>query len=180
MSRLAKKPTVIPAGVTVSVSNNVVRVQGPKGTLEKQLPPGVNVTVTGAEAVFTTTNSTKAGGALWGLAAALVRNMIQGVTVGFVTRLEISGIGFRAEVAGQNLNLAVGFTHPVVFPIPAGITIIVEKSLITIAGIDKELVGQSAATIRAAKPPEPYKGKGIKYSDEVVRRKAGKAVKAAA
>lgn len=180
MSRIAKKPLILPTGVTMTVTGSLVEVKGPKGTLVRTVPASVAVAVNGQAVTFSTSNNSKAGRALWGLVAALVRNMVKGVVEGFSTRLEISGIGFRADLAGNNLNVAAGFTNPVVFSIPPGITIVVEKNIITVSGIDKELVGASAARIRAIKPPEPYKGKGIKYSDEVVRRKAGKALKAAA
>lgn len=178
MSRLAKRPLPLPAGVTATVDSGSVRVKGPKGELAVALLPGVSVAVEGSalqvsmrEGVSTTQFAT------WGLVWALLRNVITGVSQGYAKQLEINGVGYRAAVEGKDLVLRVGFSHPVTFTPPAGVAIAVEKNLITVSGIDKQLVGQAAANIREIKPPEPYKGKGIKYVDETIRRKAGKVTK---
>lgn len=180
MSRIGKQPITIPAGVTVSINDRRVEVKGPKGNLSLELHP--RVTLTNAEnqlTVSVTDPDLQTDRALWGLTRMLVANMITGVTTGYEKKLEINGVGFKAQVSGKNLVLNLGFSHPIEFPIPEGITMTVEKNVVTISGIDKQLVGETAAVIRRLKKPEPYKGKGIKYIDEVIRRKAGKVVKAA-
>lgn len=180
MPRIGKKPISIPSGVDVSVSGQRVSVKGPKGSLSLDLHPWVTAAVAdGSINVTVSRTDEKQGRSLWGLSRVLVNNMVVGVTNGYSKRLEITGVGFRAAVAGKSLNLNVGFSHPVEFKIPDGIEIKVEKNAITVSGIDKQLVGQVAAQIRDIKKPEPYKGKGIKYADEVIRRKAGKVVKTA-
>jgi large subunit ribosomal protein L6 len=180
MSRIGKLPIRIPDGVTVTVTADQVAVHGPKGDLKIALPGGINVAVEPGQAMVTAEHpDVQEDRALWGLIRVLISNMVTGVTQGFSKKLEINGVGYRAAVSGQTLVLNVGFSHPVEFPIPAGITMTVEKNALTVAGIDKQLVGETAAKIRSVRKPEPYKGKGIKYSTEVVRRKAGKVVKAA-
>src|SRR3989344_1512488 len=179
MSRIGKKPIIIPAGVTVKVAGQQVDVSGPKGSLVGHVHTQVAIKQEGQTLLLTVpepdNNSQRS---LWGLSRTLVNNMVVGVTEGYKKQLEINGIGFKAAVQGKDLLLNVGFSHPVVYKAPDGINIAVEKNVISISGIDKQLVGQSAAEIRAIKKPEPYKGKGIKYSDEVIRRKPGKVVKA--
>ena len=181
MSRIGKKPIVIPAGVTVTVVDSLVRVTGPKGTLDERLHPRVTVTVTDGVAEVTVKNpDLKDDRALWGLFGSLIRSMIIGVTVGFEKKLEVQGVGYKVALQGADLRLDVGFSHPVLFPIPNGITITIDKNIITVQGISKQVVGETAACIRKVRKPEPYKGKGIRYVGEVVRRKAGKTVKTAA
>jgi large subunit ribosomal protein L6 len=176
MSRIGKKIIALPAGVKVNAKPGSVHVEGPKGKLDGILPAGVEVKITGQELQVVLTSQERNAGAMHGLARSLLANMIEGVTNTFSRQLEINGVGYRAEVKGQSLNLTLGFSHPVVFALPKGITAEVEKQTkILIKGVDKQLVGQVAAEIRAIKPPEPYQGKGIKYSDEVIRRKEGKA-----
>lgn len=180
MSRLGKKPIIMPAGVTGSLQDGKLTITGPKGTLTVTVHPRVKVNIEGASLAITVVNPENLQDkALWGLFASLIKNMVTGVTQGFEKKLEMNGIGFKAEVRGQNLVLDVGFSHSVNFPIPTGIEIVMEKNIIKIRGIDKQLVGSVAAKIRSIKPPEPYLGKGIKYADEIIRRKAGKAATAA-
>lgn len=180
MSRIGKKIISIPSGVTVDVAGSIVRVKGPKGTLEHKCVSGIRAVVEGQELRIELANENlKGGAALWGLTRALVNNMVKGVTEGFSKKLEINGVGFKAVLQGTKLVLNVGFSHPVEYQLPEGIEATIEKNLITVRGIDRQLVGQAAAEIRAIKKPEPYKGKGIKYSDEVVRRKVGKVIKSA-
>lgn len=180
MSRIGKLPITLPTGVTVVIDGRQVTVTGPKGTLQLMLHDRVILQQNdGAMTVAVTDPDLQSDRALWGLTRMLVANMVVGVTNGYQKQLEINGVGFKAQVSGKNLVLNLGFSHPVEFPIPDGITIAVEKNVVTIGGIDKQQVGEIAATIRRLKRPEPYKGKGIKYVDEVIRRKAGKVVKAA-
>lgn len=179
MSRVGKKPVIIPSGVTVEVTGNLIKVRGPKGELSLPIHPKVNVeqkdnTLT----VSVKREDNKQERALWGLFRALIANTIQGVVEGYTKVLEINGVGYKAQVAGRKITLNLGYSHPIEMEAPAGIDLKVEKNIITISGIDKQAVGQFAAVIREQRPPEPYKGKGIKYSDEVIRRKAGKVVKA--
>ncbi|OGY88844.1 MAG: 50S ribosomal protein L6 [Candidatus Komeilibacteria bacterium RIFCSPLOWO2_01_FULL_45_10] len=181
MSRIGKKPIIIPPGVEVKINGNLASVKGPKGELEQEIHPLVKVAISGQEiqvSVFKTEE--KEQRALWGLFRSLLNNMVLGVTQGFSKQLEINGIGFKAQVSGSKLILNVGYSHSVEYQIPKDIQITVEKNLITVAGAAKQEVGQVAAEIRAIKKPEPYQGKGIKYLDEVIRRKAGKVVKGAA
>lgn len=162
-----------------------VSVKGPKGTLTRELHPHVQAVVSAApdgrivEITVTNPDDPK-DRALWGLTRALVANMVTGVVAGYSKKLEINGVGFRANVAGQVLNLELGFSHPIAYPLPAGVIAAVEKNIITLSGIDNELLGETAARVRRLRPVEPYKGKGIKYIDEYVRRKAGKAAKTGA
>jgi large subunit ribosomal protein L6 len=178
MSRIGRKSIEIPDKVKLAVSDSgSVNVEGPKGKLEWVLPNSIKVRVSGKEAVLDRTSDARATKALHGLSRSLINNMVIGVSKGFQKNLEIQGVGFRAQVQGKNLNLSIGFSHPVVFAIPDGIKITVqENTKLLVEGIDKKLVGQVAADIRAFYPPEPYKGKGIRYSDEQVRRKEGKTV----
>ncbi|MDP2676228.1 MAG: 50S ribosomal protein L6 [bacterium] len=175
MSRIGKQPVAIPAGVTISYDNGVVRVKGPKGELTRSIYDRlVEVTIQDAVVTVTLRKETLESKALWGTYVAHIKNMITGVTEGFSKKLEIEGIGYRANMQGQDLVLSLGFSHPVEVKPQDGITLQVEKNVITISGIDKEKVGETAARIRSYRKPEPYKGKGIRYQGEVVRRKAGK------
>lgn len=179
MSRIGKLPIPIPEGVTLQVKGQTVEVKGPKGTLTQDVLPEAQVRIDGQQALVTVKDANiKRERALWGLYRTLIANMVEGVTKGYEKKLEINGIGFKAAVQGTSVVLNLGFSHPVNFPLPAGITGKVEKNILTLGGIDKQLVGETAAKIRELKPPEPYKGKGIKYVEEVIRRKAGKVVKA--
>ncbi|KKR48469.1 MAG: 50S ribosomal protein L6 [Candidatus Magasanikbacteria bacterium GW2011_GWC2_40_17] len=176
MSRIGKKTIVIPTGVEADVTSGNIKIKGPKGTLEQSLHTRVSIVKEGNELKISVKDENlKSDRALWGLFGSLVRNMILGVTTGFEKKLEMNGIGFKAEVKGKNLVLDVGFSHQVNFAVPQGIEVTVEKNIITIKGFDKQLVGSIAAQIREIKKPEPYLGKGIKYVDEIIRRKAGKA-----
>ncbi len=175
MSRIGRMPIAIPAGVTVEVAeNNKVTVKGPKGTLERVLPSEMEIKVEGAEVVVSRPNDLKKMKSLHGLTRTLIHNMVVGVTEGFEKKLEVNGVGYRASKSGKKLTLNLGYSHPVEMEDPEGIESVVDGNNITIKGIDKEKVGQYAAEIRDKRRPEPYKGKGIKYSDEVIRRKAGK------
>jgi large subunit ribosomal protein L6 len=176
MSRVGKQPVILPSGVEVAIDEAKIEVKGPKGALSRELHPLVRVSQEdGKLTVSPAEDSLKARG-LWGLFRSLINNMVLGVSQGYTRVLEINGVGYRAEIAGDTLKLTLGFSHPVEFKLPEGITASVEKNtVITLSGIDKELLGQTAATIRAFRPPEPYKGKGIKYAEETIRRKVGKA-----
>ncbi|MAZ29938.1 50S ribosomal protein L6 [bacterium] len=174
MSRLGKQTTEIPSGVDVSVADNTLTVKGPKATLTRPVHKDVTVEVT-ADGVSVTPNSeTKLARSLWGTFAAHVKNMVQGVTDGFEKKLEIEGVGYRAEMKGRTLSLNVGFSHPVELEVPEGLEATVEKNVITITGADKDALGQFAANVRKVKKPEPYKGKGIRYQGEYIIRKQGK------
>ena len=176
MSRIGRHPIAIPAGVTVEIKeNNVVTVKGPKGTLEKALPTEMEIKQEGDEVVVTRPNDLKKMKSLHGLTRTLINNMVIGVTEGYQKVLEVNGVGYRVAKQGNNLNLTLGYSHPVIFEAPAGISFDVPNpNTIIVKGIDKELVGQTAAVIRTKRPPEVYRGKGIKYADEVIRRKEGK------
>jgi len=174
MSRIGKQVTAIPSGVDVIVADDTLTVKGPKATLARLLHKDVTVTV-GADGVAVSPNDDdKRARALWGTFAAHVANMLRGVSEGFSKKLAIEGVGYRAEMNGRVLVLNVGFSHPVSLDVPEGLEAVVEKNLITISGADKELVGQFAANVRRVRPPEPYKGKGIRYQGEYVIRKQGK------
>jgi len=175
MSRIGKRPVEIPKGVTVECHGHEVHVKGPKGTLAESLPDAVEVEVEGAEVRFRRRDDRTPSRAAHGLARALVANMVRGVTQGFLRELEIQGVGYRAESSGQQLKLSLGYSHPVNVPVPAGLKVSVQDNRIRIEGSDKGLVGQFAANVRELRPPEPYKGKGIRYVGEHVRRKVGKA-----
>ena len=178
MSRIGKKAIEIPDKVKMAVSEDgSIRVEGPKGKLEWVLPGQIRIRVEGKQAMLNRDAETRSVKALHGLSRSLINNMVLGVSQGFQKALEIQGVGFRAQVQGKNLNLNIGFSHPVVFQIPDGIKITVqENTKILIEGIDKQLVGQVAADIRSFYPPEPYKGKGIRYAGEPILRKEGKTV----
>lgn len=174
MSRIGKKPIKIVDGVEVKIEDKLVSVKGPKGTLTRTIVREIDTEIKDGEINFTPRNHDKKSLAFWGLTRTLVSNMIDGVTKGYEKKLEINGVGFKCKVEGRDLVLDVGYSHPVKIDAPEGITFVAEKNSITVSGIDKELVGQVSATIRRVKPPEPYKGKGIKYSTEIIRRKLGK------
>ena len=175
MSRIGKMPIAVPKEVKISCDPSKVEVGGPKGNLSCSLPQGIGVAVDGGKISVQRPNDQSTSKALQGLTRSLIANMVTGVTQGFEKRLEIIGIGFRADLEGKNLKLTVGFSHPVLFPIPEGIKMEVEKqTLLIVRGIDKQLVGTVAAKIRSIKPPEPYKGKGIRYLGEYIRKKVGK------
>jgi large subunit ribosomal protein L6 len=175
MSRIGKRPVEIPKGVTVECKGREVHVKGPKGQLAETVPATVTVAVADGEVRFQRADDRTPTRAAHGLARALVANMVRGVTLGFARELEIQGVGYRAEAAGQTLKLSLGFSHPVNVPVPAGLKVSVQENRIKIEGSDKALVGQFAANVRELRPPEPYKGKGIRYVGEQVRRKVGKA-----
>jgi large subunit ribosomal protein L6 len=179
MSRIGKMPIVIPAGVTVEVAeNNKVTVKGPKGTLERVLPAEMTIEVEGGEVKVSRPNDLKREKSMHGLTRTLIHNMVVGVSEGFTKTLEINGVGYRAAKEGNKLTLSLGYSHPVIMIDPEGIESVCETAnKIVIKGIDKEKVGQYAAEIRGKRGPEPYKGKGIKYADEFIRRKVGKAGK---
>jgi len=175
MSRVGKQTLIIPDKVTVKLEAGQVSVHGPKGELARAWPRDLELTITATEAKVSLKNDNPDElGALWGTYASHLKNMIQGVTAGFEKKLLIEGIGYKAAVTGENITLNVGFSHPVVSPIPKGLKVVVEKGLITMNGINCEILGQFAATIRAIRPPDPYKEKGLRYSDETVIRKQGK------
>ena len=175
MSRIGRMPIAIPAGVTVSIAeNNKVTVKGPKGTLERVLPAEMEIKQEGAEVVVSRPNDLKKMCSLHGLTRTLIANMVTGVTAGYEKALEVNGVGYRAAKQGKKLVLSLGYSHPVEMIDPEGLESTVDGNKIVVKGIDKEKVGQYAAEIRTKRPPEPYKGKGIKYVDETIRRKVGK------
>ena len=176
MSRIGRMPIAIPSGVTVEVAeNNKVTVKGPKGTLERVLPEAMDIKVDGEEVVVSRPNDLKKNKALHGLTRTLIYNMVVGVTEGYEKKLEVNGVGYRAQKQGKKLVLSLGYSHPVEKEDPEGIeTVLDGQNIIIVKGIDKEKVGQYAAEIRSKREPEPYKGKGIKYDTEVIRRKVGK------
>ena len=180
MSRIGKKPIQIPPGVEVKIEGNKVMVKGPKGELSREFRPEIGFEIKEGKVFVFPKIETKITKALWGTYRQLIFNMIEGVTKGYEKKLEIEGLGYRASMEGENLVLRVGYSHPVTVTPPKGIKISVEKNIITVSGIDKELVGQIAANIKKVKPAEPYKGKGIKYLGEKIRRKVGKKTTAAA
>lgn len=178
MSRIGKKPVVIPSGVKVEKKDQTLTVTGPKGTLKLALNPKVEVAVGEKEIIVDVKRKeVKQEKALWGLFRALIQNLIEGVTKGFEKKLEVVGVGYKVSMVGTKLVLSLGFSHPVEIQVPAGLAVAADKNIISISGADKQQVGQFAAEVRELKKPEPYKGKGIKYLNEVVRRKAGKVVK---
>ncbi len=180
MSRTGKLPIKIPAGTDVSVASGTITVKGKGGTLKRTLHPAVAVAVANGEVTVTPATESRIARSLWGTYAAHVRNMVAGVNTPFSKKLQIEGIGYRAELSGKQLKLSLGFSHPVLVAIPEGITVTVEKNIVTVSGANKEMVGEFSASVRALKKPEPYKGKGIRYEGEVVREKAGKKAAAAA
>ncbi|NCO79847.1 50S ribosomal protein L6 [Candidatus Falkowbacteria bacterium CG_4_9_14_3_um_filter_38_19] len=179
MSRLGKMPIELTKGTQAKVEGDFLVIKGPKGELREKIHQLINIAITDQEIKVMPRGEGKQQRALWGLWRSLIKNMVIGVTIGYQKKLEINGIGFKAAVSGNKLTLNVGFSHPVIYELPAGVTAKIEANTIILSGFDKQLVGEVAAQIRKIKKPEPYKGKGIKYSDEVIRRKAGKtAVKA--
>ena len=177
MSRIGKLPIDVPTGVTITVDSDVIKVTGPKGELIVPHLSDVTVTLEDNKAIVTRKDDERIAKAQHGLQRALLNNAVVGVTKGFEKKLEVNGVGFRVNGGGQSIEMSLGFSHPVKYEAPAGVTLTVNKMEIVVSGIDKQAVGQVAAEIRALKKPEPYKGKGIKYADEVILRKAGKAGK---
>lgn len=178
MSRIGKKPVTVPAGVTVTINGPDVSVKGPKGELQRSFSDLVTVTLEDEQVLVTRNDDTQASNAQQGLTRTLVHNMVVGVSEGFEKKLELTGVGYRAQLKGKDLDLSLGYSHPVVFTCPEGISFEVpDNTHITVKGISKERVGQVAAEVRAKRPPEPYKGKGIHYEGEHIRRKLGKAAK---
>ncbi len=175
MSRIGKQIITIPAGVTTTVDGSVFAVKGPKGELTRDFKTNlITVVINGNEITFTKNVDSIESRALWGTVASHAKNMVVGVTDGFTKKLILEGVGFKSEVKEGNLLLALGFSHPVKIPIPAGLTVTAEKNNVTVSGFDKELVGSFTAGVRGMKKPEPYKGKGFRYDNEVIRRKQGK------
>lgn len=174
MSRIGKQIIQIPAGTTVTLNNGMLTVKGPKGELKKEFKPVVEIVINGSEITFVNKENTSFGRSLWGTYAAHVKNMITGVNTPYVKKLILEGVGYKGDVQGTTLNLALGFSHPVKVAIPAGITAVAEKGTFTFTSVDKELVGGFTAQVRALKKPEPYKGKGFRYDGEVIVRKQGK------
>jgi len=178
LSRLGRKPVDFPAGVKVQVNNGLVQVEGPKGKLQWVLPSAIGGKVNGSQVLLSPVDANPAHKALHGMSRKIVLNMVEGVTKGFEKKLMVEGVGFRFSIAGDKITMTLGFSHPVTFQLPKGVTAKGDPkiaSLLTIEGVDKQKVGAVAAEIRAIKPPEPYKGTGIRYSDEVIKKKAGKA-----
>jgi large subunit ribosomal protein L6 len=175
MSRVGKKPVPVPSGVTASVDGQTVKVKGAKGELSFRVPDEVAVAMDNGAVKVDPRNESKAARAKWGMSRAQVQNLVVGVTKGFERKLEVNGVGYRAQIAGKSLKLSLGYSHDINYPIPAGVTITTPKPTeIVVAGIDKQKVGQTAAEIRDFRGPEPYKGKGVKYADEFIFRKEGK------
>ena len=174
MSRVGKKPIPIPDKTQISYKDRVINVKGEKGALERTIHPDVDIKIDGGMVSVITNSENRTSHAFWGLTRSLIANMITGVNKGFERALEINGIGYRAELNGQCIIFNLGYSHPINFDLPEGISASLEKNNIKLSGIDKELLGQTAAAIRKLRPPEPYKGKGIRYEGEVVRRKEGK------
>lgn len=177
MSRIGKSPVAIPKGVEVKLEPSWVHVKGPKGEVSSPIPAALTAKVADGKLEFSRSNDEPVNRSLHGLARALAANAVEGVTKGFMRELDIVGVGFKAEVKGKAVNFSLGYSHPVLYPIPAGISIAIDPKTnhVTITGIDKQKVGQTAAEIRSLRVPDPYKAKGIKYSNEVIRRKVGKA-----
>src|SRR5215216_495058 len=175
MSRIGKKPIVIPKGVKIDVKPGSVEIQGPKGKLQQPLPPGIGFAVEGDQLTAATERQDPLLGKFHGLARSLVANAVRGVTEGFKKELDIVGVGYRAELKGKQVHFALGYSHPVIFDIPSGIDIAVDKQThITVTGVDRQLVGQVAANIRQMRRPDPYKQKGVRYTGEVLKKKVGK------
>jgi large subunit ribosomal protein L6 len=175
MSRIGKKPVVLPSNVKVSVASGEVKVEGPKGKLAWKPHRLMKVSVEGSEVIVHRPNETQEARALHGLTRALIQNRVSGVATGFERKLLIEGVGYRAELKGTSINLALGFSHAVEFKLPTGVTAeVIDRTQVILRGVDKQLIGQTAAKLRALRPPEPYGGKGIRYGDEVIRRKEGK------
>jgi large subunit ribosomal protein L6 len=180
MSRIGKKPIVFPKNIKISQVDDIVKVEGPKGVLSSKLPEGITLTIGDGSMVVERKSEELLARSYHGLSRTLIANMVNGVTTGFEKKLEISGVGYRAELSDKSIKFVLGFSSPVQYDIPEGIDIKVDKQVnIVVSGIDKQLVGRVAAEIRALKKPEPYKGKGIKYADEYIKRKAGKSAERA-
>lgn len=176
MSRIGKKPITIPHGVTVKYEAPALTVKGPKGTLDRDIHPRVSLVIDKGTITVEPNDQSREARCLWGLTRTLVSNMVIGVSTGFTRMLDVIGVGYRAEAQQQSIKLSLGFSHPVDFPLPAGISATVDKTnRITLTGSDKELLGMTAARLRALRKPEPYKGKGVKYAEEIIQRKVGKA-----
>jgi len=182
MSKIGKKPITLPNGVTIDVAGSAVTVKGPKGTLVKHMAPGISVTVEGTNVLVTPTeeNPSRDLGAQWGLWRALISNMILGVSEGWTETLIFQGVGYKAVLKGKDLELSLGYSHTIPVTAPEGITFEIDKTTIKVMGIDKEIVGHVASLIRSKRLPEPYKGSGIRYSDEIIKKKAGKKAATAA
>lgn len=178
MSKIGKKPIAITAGVQVTIADGKVTIAGPKTTMAFPLQPGIAVAVTDGNIIVSQKNTDGNTAAAFGLTRSILANMVQGVTTGFEKKLELTGVGYRAQGGGSDLTISVGFSHPVKVKAPEGISFAVAENIITVSGADKMMVGDEAAKIRSIRPPEPYKGKGIKYVGEKIRRKVGKAAKA--
>ena len=175
MSRIGRKVLPLPKGVTLSQKQGAFSVKGPKGELSKALPAGVSIKTEGDKLHVVRADDSRENRAKHGLIRAHLANMVKGVTDGWNRELEINGVGYRAEVAGDTINMALGYSHPVAFKLPKGVTAKVDKNRVTLSSADRDLVGQTAAKVRELRPPEPYKGKGVKYVEEVIKRKVGKA-----
>jgi large subunit ribosomal protein L6 len=177
VSRIGKLPITVPGGVKISQDNGLVQVEGPKGRLSSRVPEKIGVKIEGGQIKVEREGDDRRAKALHGLTRKLIANMVTGVSQGFTRVLEINGVGYRAEAKESVLNLTLGYSHPIAFPLPPGVSATVERqTVITLRGADKQVLGEAASRIRALRPPEPYKGKGIKYQEEVIQRKAGKAV----
>lgn len=174
MSRIGKQPIPIPKEVKIELKEDLLTVKGPKGELKRVIHPKINVNMENDQVLVSVDDDTKESRAFHGLFRALIANMVTGVSKGFERILEIVGVGYRAEMSGRTATFHLGYSHPIVFELPEGIDAVIDKTKITLSGIDKELLGKTAAKIRSFRKPEPYKGKGIKYADEVIKRKAGK------
>lgn len=176
MSRIGQTPITLPPKVEIKLNGSVINVKGPKGSLNFDIPNKIKVSVESSEIILKREDDEKEAKSLHGLCRSLIANMVKGVSEGFTRELDINGVGYRAEAKGRELHLALGFSHPVIFNLPEGINAIVDakKTKITLDGIDKQLLGNTASKIRGFRPPEPYRGKGIKYTEEVIRRKEGK------
>ncbi|MDA3898076.1 MAG: 50S ribosomal protein L6 [Desulfobacteraceae bacterium] len=177
MSRVGKKPIEISDKIKITYSDRILTVSGDKGTLTQTIHPDINLNIEDNSLTVTIDNMDKKTRSLWGMTRALIANMVTGVSQGFERALEINGIGYRAEINGKNILFNLGYSHPIDFPLPEGIFANVEKNIIKLSGIDKDLLGHTASTIRSLRPPEPYKGKGVKYAEEHIQRKAGKTAK---
>ncbi|MBA2354198.1 MAG: 50S ribosomal protein L6, partial [Acidobacteria bacterium] len=175
MSRIGKKPIPVPKGVDITLNDRVVQVKGPRGSLSQALPPGVTMALEDGQ-IITSVSEAREQRKFHGLGRTLVANAVQGVSEGFKRELDIVGVGYRAEVKGRDVHFALGYSHPVVFPLPQGIDVAIEKQThVTVTGIDKQLVGQVAANMRSLRKPDPYKQKGVRYTGEILKKKAGKA-----
>jgi large subunit ribosomal protein L6 len=175
MSRIGRKPLPMPKGVTLAQKAGAVSVKGPKGELSKAVPGGITIKIEGDKILVVRADDSRENRSLHGLMRAHLANMVKGVTDGWTRELEINGVGYRAEVTGDTLTMALGYSHPVVFKLPKGISAKVDKNRIALTGADRDMLGQTAAKVRELRPPEPYKGKGVKYVEETIKKKVGKA-----